>query len=181
MLTRRAVAIALQRTQISNHHVVHLKLTGCCLSLIPQFKKNRRAACPGCFRMVPFSLPWLDAQGGYSGIYCGNLVELLEVNLTALGPPRLGPLGICNSQSCRQWAASSVTVQDFLPGAGVCGSSLGISALGDCYFLCSPVGLSGLGQPCAPLLQTQEEWLLSESVQLCHCCEDGVVTSKPLT
>lgn len=94
--------------------------------------------------MVPFSPPWLDAQGGYSGIYCGNLVELLEVNLTALGPPRLGPLGICNSQSCRQWAASSVTVQDFLPGAGVCGSSLGVSALGDCYFLCS-VSLSVLG------------------------------------
>ena len=52
--------------------------------------------------MVPFSLPLPEAWGNFSLIYCGDLVKLLEVNLTILWgmfndrvPPE-----VFNSQSC---------------------------------------------------------------------------------
>lgn len=38
------------------------------------------------FKMVPFLLPWLEMQEHFSSIYCWNLAELLEVNLTIVRP-----------------------------------------------------------------------------------------------
>lgn len=79
--------------------------------------------CPGIVLNGPFSPPPLKSiRRFFSGVYCENLVRLLEVNLTILWlPPRplpiwLGSSGVFNYQARPHWAASnsSMIVQVFL-------------------------------------------------------------------
>lgn len=70
--------------------------------------------------MVSFPLSLLEAQAGFfSGIYCEDLLGLLEEKSTKVWgfPQWMGPPEVFLSQTCPHWALSnsSITVQAFLP------------------------------------------------------------------
>lgn len=72
--------------------------------------------------MVLFPHLLLEVGEFFSSIYYGNLVEVLQVNLTVLWAAHLWlVLLLFNSQCCLHsaFSNSSITVQYFLPGTGL--------------------------------------------------------------
>ena len=95
--------------------------------------------------------------GFFCSIYCGHLVELLEVNLTTSGTLGLGLSGVLTSQSCLHAASSNAQLQASFPTLGLVFkvTSMGWPLLGWAW-LCSPVCLFSAGSrpspPVPPLL-----------------------------
>lgn len=149
-------------------------------------------SCPSCFvELLRAGLVRSDAQAYFklvsspparstrrffSSIYCGNLLELLEINLTKWQWPLwLGPPGVFNSQNCPSRASSnSISIAFFsYPALVPTAVSTRVSCLVSCYIPYLPVSLSLWGTvifPVSlPLLCTWGE-LTFQSVQPFTCC-----------
>ena len=122
----------------------------------------------------------------FSYIYCGNLVKILEVNLTILWKSHNSPLEIL-TQKCLHFASSNwlIAIQVFLPRHWfpwqfllvlLCSSKLGFPVLA-CLS-----NLTGIGFPFTLPFLTDPRTVVDFSVCLAFTCYyDGVATSKLFT
>lgn len=126
------------------------------------------------FKLVS-SPPARSTRRFFSSIYCGNLLELLEINLTKWQWPLwLGPPGVFNSQNCPPWASSnSLSIAFFsYPALVPTAVSTRVSCPVNCYILYSSVNLSFWGTVIFPVsLPLVCIWgeLTFQSVQPCTC------------
>ena len=142
-------------------------------------KKDRVFWCIS--KWLPFPSLCRKSKGiflKYFNIYHGNLVKLLEVNLTVLwGSPVTGsPWGFQLSE-----LSAVCQVQSFLPEH--CFLQHKSSTPGSSHFLYSPVSPILWAADCpvsSPFLWTQEKLLMFQPVQLFTYCLDGLAVSKLL-
>lgn len=157
--------------------------------------------CSVIFQIVPLSPPYSQKKGVFSGVYCVNLVYLLEVNLTKLWEFSTtgSPYQFLTNRVVHTESPGSHQLQYWVsyPGAG---SSGGFSLLGSakvsCYILlgsawvsCNilylPVGLSHLGRSSLLGILTHpldpRRVVDFPSVQHFPCYQDGVGVSELLT